>query len=96
MAVTILLADDHPLTRSGIAEFVRREESFKLVAEAEDGISAWQLIQELKPNVALLDIRMPGMDGVSVAQRVKNEGLNTSIVMLTSYDAQQYLSLIHI
>ncbi|MBQ7562209.1 MAG: response regulator transcription factor [Synergistaceae bacterium] len=91
MAVTILLADDHPLTRSGIAEFVRREESFKLVAEAEDGISAWQLIQELKPNVALLDIRMPGMDGVSVAQRVKNEGLNTSIVMLTSYDAQQYV-----
>ena len=91
MAVTILLADDHPLTRSGIAEFVRREESFKLVAEAEDGISAWQLIQELKPNVALLDIRMPGMDGVSVAQRVKNEGLNTAIVMLTSYDAQQYV-----
>ena len=91
MAVTILLADDHPLTRSGIAEFVRREETFKLVAEAEDGISAWQLIQELRPNVALLDIRMPGMDGVSVAQRVKNEGLNTAIVMLTSYDAQQYV-----
>ena len=91
MAVTILLADDHPLTRSGIAEFVRREETFKLVAEAEDGISAWELIQELKPNVALLDIRMPGMDGVSVAQRVKNEGLNTAIVMLTSYDAQQYV-----
>ncbi len=91
MAVRILLADDHPLTRSGIAEFVRREESFKLVAEAEDGTEAWEKIKELHPDVALLDIRMPGYDGVAVAQKVKNEGMNTAIVMLTSYDAQQYV-----
>lgn len=91
MAVKILLADDHPLTRSGIAEFVRREETFELVAEAEDGLEAWEKIQSIKPDVALLDIRMPGMDGVTVAQKVKNEGLNTAIVMLTSYDAQQYV-----
>lgn len=91
MAVKILLADDHPLTRSGIAEFVRREETFELVAEADDGLEAWEKIQGMKPDVALLDIRMPGMDGVTVAQKVKNEGLNTAIVMLTSYDAQQYV-----
>ena len=91
MAVRILLADDHPLTRSGIGEFVRREPSFELVADAEDGIKAWQLIQELRPDVALLDIRMPGLDGVAVAQKVKNEGLSTAILMLTSYDAQQYV-----
>lgn len=91
MTVKILLADDHPLTRSGIAEFVRREATFELVAEAEDGAKAWDLIQDLKPDVALLDIRMPGMDGVTVAQKVKNEGLNTAIMMLTSYDAQQYV-----
>ena len=91
MAVRILLADDHPLTRSGIAEFVRREESFELVAEAEDGFDAWEKIRELRPDVALLDIRMPGYDGVTVAQKVKNDGMNTAIVMLTSYDAQQYV-----
>ena len=91
MAVRILLADDHPLTRSGIAEFVRREPTFELVAEAEDGARAWELIQALRPDVALLDIRMPEMDGVTVAQKVKNEGLFTAIVMLTSYDAQQYV-----
>ena len=91
MTVRILLADDHPLTRSGIGEFVRREPSFELVAEAEDGIRAWELLQELRPDVALLDIRMPGLDGVTVAQRVKNEGLPTAILMLTSYDAQQYV-----
>ena len=91
MAVRILLADDHPLTRSGIAEFVRREESFELVAEAENGTEAWDKIKELRPDVALLDIRMPGYDGVTVAQKVKNDGMNTAIVMLTSYDAQQYV-----
>ena len=91
MAVRILLADDHPLTRSGIAEFVRREETFELVAEAEDGFEAWEKIQDLRPDVALLYIRMPGYDGVTVAQKVKNEGLRTAIVMLTSYDAQQYV-----
>ena len=91
MAVRILLADDHPLTRSGIAEFVRREESFELVAEAEDGAVAWEKIRELRPDVALLDIRMPIYDGVTVAQKVKNDGMNTAIIMLTSYDAQQYV-----
>ena len=91
MSVRILLADDHPLTRSGIGEFVKREPTFELVAEAEDGTRAWELLQELRPDVALLDIRMPGLDGVTVAQKVKAEGLNTAILMLTSYDAQQYV-----
>ena len=91
MAVRIVLADDHPLTRAGIAEFLRRESSLDLVGEAEDGVKAWEMIRELKPDVALLDIRMPGMDGVSVAQKVKAEGISTATVMLTSYDAQQYV-----
>ncbi len=91
MSIRILLADDHPLTRAGIAEFLRREETFDLVAEAEDGIMAWDLINELRPDVALLDIRMPGMDGVAVSQKVKVSDLPTATIMLTSYDAQQYV-----
>ena len=91
MSIKIVLADDHPLTRAGIAEFLRRESSLELLGEAEDGFKAWQLIQDLKPDVALLDIRMPGLDGVSVAQKVKEAGLPTATIMLTSYDAQQYV-----
>jgi len=91
MPIRIVLADDHPLTRAGIAEFLRRESSLELLGEAEDGVKAWQLIQDLKPDVVLLDIRMPGLDGVSVAQKVKEAGLPTSTIMLTSYDAQQYV-----
>lgn len=91
MPIKIVLADDHPLTRAGIAEFLRREGSLELLGEAEDGLRAWQLIQDLKPDVALLDIRMPGLDGVSVAQKVKEANLPTATIMLTSYDAQQYV-----
>ena len=91
MPIRVLLADDHPLTRSGIAEFLRRESTLELLGEAEDGFKAWQLIQDLKPDVALLDIRMPGLDGVSVAQKMKEAGLTTAIIMLTSDDAQQYV-----
>ncbi|MDR1649805.1 MAG: response regulator transcription factor [Synergistaceae bacterium] len=89
--IRIVLADDHPLTRSGIAEFLRREKTLELLGEAEDGLRAWQLIQELRPDVALLDIRMPGLDGVAVALKVKEAGLPTATIMLTSYDAQQYV-----
>jgi len=91
MSIGIVLADDHPLTRSGIAEFLRRESTLELLGEAEDGFKAWQLIQDLKPDVVLLDIRMPGLDGVSVAQKIKEAGLSTATIMLTSYDAQQYV-----
>ncbi|MDR1376601.1 MAG: response regulator transcription factor [Synergistaceae bacterium] len=91
MPIRIVLADDHPLTRAGIAEYLKRESSLELLGEAEDGLKAWQLIQDLKPDVALLDIRMPGLDGVAVAQKVKEAGLQTATIMLTSYDAQQYV-----
>lgn len=91
MAVRVVLADDHPLTRAGISAYLARESAVELVGEAEDGLEAWRLIQELAPDVALLDIRMPGEDGVSVARRVKEAGLPVSVVMLTSYDAQQYV-----
>ncbi|MFA7621824.1 MAG: response regulator transcription factor [Aminobacteriaceae bacterium] len=91
MTVRIFLADDHPLTRAGISAYLEQESSFELVGEAEDGTNAWRLISEIKPDVALLDIRMPGEDGVSVARRIKESGLPVAVIMLTSYDAQQYV-----
>lgn len=91
MTVRIFLADDHPLTRAGISAYLEQESSFELVGEAEDGTNAWRLIFEIKPDVALLDIRMPGEDGVSVARRIKESGLPVAVIMLTSYDAQQYV-----
>ncbi|PKL02020.1 MAG: DNA-binding response regulator [Synergistetes bacterium HGW-Synergistetes-2] len=91
MPVRVFLADDHPLTRAGISAYLAQETSVELVGEAEDGETAWKLISEIRPDVALLDIRMPGEDGVSVARRVKESGLPVAVVMLTSYDSQQYV-----
>ncbi|WP_286951379.1 MULTISPECIES: response regulator transcription factor [Aminobacterium] len=91
MTIRVVLADDHPLTRAGLSAYLQQENSIELVGEAEDGEKAWELIVDLKPDVALLDIRMPGEDGVSIARRIKEEKLPVIPVMLTSYDAHQYV-----
>lgn len=89
--IRLLLADDHPLTRSGIAAYLEKEQDMTLVGEAGDGEEAWEKIRELKPHVALLDIRMPKDDGVAVARKIKEARLPVVSLMLTSYDAQQYV-----
>ena len=91
MTIRVLLADDHPLTRAGLSAYLQKETGIELVGEAEDGIAAWDLVSKLRPDVALLDIRMPGADGVTVARQIKEAGLPVAVIMLTSYDAQQYV-----
>jgi len=91
MTVRVLLADDHPLTRAGLKSYLDSEKEIELVGEAEDGQRALEMIRELEPDVALLDIRMPKMDGVTVARMIKESGINVNLIMLTSYDAQQYV-----
>jgi DNA-binding NarL/FixJ family response regulator len=91
MVIRIVLADDHPLTRVGIRDYLLKEEEFELVGEASDGIEAGRLIENKKPDIALLDIRMPGESGVSLARKVRELSPSTAVIMLTSYDAQQYV-----
>ena len=91
MTIRIVLADDHPLTRKGVAACIAEEEGMQLVGEAADGDSAWNLIQQFQPDIALLDIRMPGQDGIELARRIKDSGIPTKAIMLTSFDAQQYV-----
>ena len=91
MSITIVVADDHPLTREGIRGYLSKEPDFEVVGEYEEGASAWKGICALKPQVALLDIRMPGLDGIAIARRIKEESLPTAALMLTSYDASQYV-----
>ncbi len=89
--IRILLADDHPLTRSGLAAWIEKEEGMELVALAEDGEGAWQALKELRPDLALLDIEMPGGNGIDLAARIAKDGLKTKVLMLTAYSAQQYV-----
>lgn len=91
MAIRVILADDHPLTREGLRSYLEHESDIQLVGEAADGIAAWDLIERELPDVALLDIRMPGEDGISLARKVRERKLPVAVLMLTTYDAQQYV-----
>ncbi len=87
----ILLADDHPLTRSGLAAWLEAEEGVELVGQAADGESAWTMLLETQPDLALLDIEMPNVSGIEIAERIMKRKLPTNVLMLTAYSAQQYV-----
>lgn len=89
--IKILLADDHPLTRAGLAAWIKDETDLELVAEAADGESAWKAMNELRPDVALLDIEMPNGNGIEIAERATKAKLPVAVLMLTAYKAQQYV-----
>ena len=91
MSISLILAGDHPLTREGMKAYLAKEADFNILGSYADGESAWAGILQLKPQVALLDIRMPGIDGVALARKIKDASLPVASLMLTSYDAQQYV-----
>lgn len=80
--VRVVIADDHEGYRQGLARAIRRFGSLRLVGEAVDGAEALTLIRELSPDVALLDVRMPGLDGVEVTRRLRELG-GVEVVLLT-------------
>jgi two-component system nitrate/nitrite response regulator NarL len=83
--VTVLVADDHPLFREGIARAVRERPELELVAEAGDGRVALAAIREHTPAVALVDLRLPGLDGAGIAHAVTRDGLTTRVLVLSAF-----------
>ncbi len=83
--ITLLIADDHPLFRSGVRNELERIDHFQIIAEAGDGNEALQLIKEHKPDVAILDFEMPGLNGLEIASHVADLNLNTAIILLTMH-----------
>lgn len=88
-AITILIADDHPIFRRGLRDVVKEEPSVQLLGEAGDGAEALRLIEELKPQVAVLDHDMPKMNGLQVAQAVRRQKLPSALVMLTMFKEER-------
>ncbi len=82
----LLLADDHAIFRQGLLRLLQAWPEAKVVGEAADGREAWELIQTLQPDVAILDIEMPQMSGIEIMQHVQKEKLPTRIVLLTMHD----------
>ncbi len=84
--ITVLIADDHPIFRAGMRQVIEGDERCAIVGESEDGEAALRQIQNLKPRVAVLDIQMPKMTGLAVAQRADAMNLDTRIILLTMLD----------
>lgn len=83
--ITIIIADDHPIFRQGLKHIIEKEGGIRVLAEAEDGKTALELIKTHKPMVALLDLDMPELDGFSVAREVKEKNLPVKIIILTMH-----------
>ena len=83
--ITVLIVDDHAVVRQGVRAFLEARTEFKVVAEADSGTSAVELVEQHIPDIVLMDLIMPEMDGVEATRRVKNISPRTQIVVLTSY-----------
>src|ERR1041385_2248440 len=88
-SIRVLIADDHPLFRQGLRQVVEADQRFELIGEASDGHSALQLILTKKPDIAVLDVNMPGLSGLEVARGLQGKRLPTQIVILTMYKEEE-------
>src|SRR5439155_7763700 len=84
--VRVVVGDDHPLFRDGVVRALTSSGSIEVVAEADDGITALEAIRAHSPQVALLDFRMPGLDGAQVAAAVKRDELPTRVLLVSAHD----------
>jgi DNA-binding NarL/FixJ family response regulator len=85
----VMCVDDHPLVRKGVAAILANEPDMELVAEASDGREAVEKYRELHPDVVLMDLRMPQMDGTEATRAIRSEDPEALIIALTSYDGDQ-------
>jgi DNA-binding NarL/FixJ family response regulator len=91
-AIRVVLADDHAVVRKGIREFLEEEDDILILAEASDGITAQTLIQEHLPDVAILDVRMPGATGIEVTRWIRGRGLPVRVLIVTAYDDNPFVT----
>ena len=83
---TVLLVDDHALLRTGVANIINQEPDLEVVAEAGDGIEALEAYERHHPDVMMLDLRMPRMEGVEVVRRIRERDPRALVIVLTTYD----------
>lgn len=90
-AARVLIADDQTLFRSGLARLLDSEDRVSVVGEAADGLEAVKLAASLKPDVVLMDIKMPGLDGIEATRRIVAESPKSKVLMLTTFEADNHV-----
>lgn len=91
MSVKILLVDDHSMVREGLKQLIEFEHDFIVVGEAANGIQALEKIESLNPDVVMLDINMPKMNGIETLKAIKEKKYKTKVIMLTIHNEVEYL-----
>ena len=91
MSITVVLADDQALVRGGFRMILDTRDELEVVGEASDGAEATELVARLTPDVVLMDVRMPGVDGLEATRRIVASGSRSRIIVLTTYDADEYV-----
>ena len=90
--IRIVIADDHPIFRDGLRKLLSLEEDFRVVAEARDGKEVLEVLEEHQPDILLLDLKMPGLDGLTALQKLQNSRTKTKVIVLTaSEDKNQFV-----
>jgi DNA-binding NarL/FixJ family response regulator len=87
----VLIADDHPLIRSGLRALLGREKEFEVVGEAADGYQALELVEQLKPDVVMLDISMPRLNGIDVAKKISETTPSTRVIIVSIHSDEGYV-----
>ena len=89
--IKILIVDDHEVVRDGLSVMMGRQEDFAVVGEARNGLEAVEKASELKPDVILMDLRMPELDGVEAMRRIREKDAGVKFIVLTTYDTDEYI-----
>lgn len=88
--IKLMLADDHAVVRSGLRMLLDAQPDMEIIAEAESGADAVAKVQELRPDIVLMDVEMPGMNGIEATREIKESGVETAVLALTMYEDDQY------
>jgi len=91
MAIRVLIVDDQALVRAGFRMILEAQPDIEVIGEAENGLAAIEAARGLRPDVVLMDIRMPGLDGIEATRRLTTMGLDAHVVILTTYDLDEYV-----
>src|ERR1700730_628151 len=89
--ITLILVDDHSIVREGVRAFLDAQPDLRVVGEAESGEVAIRLVRELLPDVVLMDLMLPGMNGVAATREIKRISPKTQVIVLTSYHEDEHI-----
>ncbi len=90
--ITIFLADDHAILRDGLKSIILEDNTYEIIGEAGDGRNALEQLERLVPDIAIIDISMPGMSGVEVARQIKKYHDDIKVLILSQHDNEEYIS----